>query len=358
MYRVGNFICFFFFLMIRRPPRSTLFPYTTLFRSPAGGPLLLGSPGLNDATVHVLQACVPHRLLLPAGCDTVTFSGRETDGAVEIRAVAAGPGGRAAAAGAQAEVPARTAPSSSTTAPSSPQPVPQPRSSGQPAGPRCAAPAEYAWDVDAVDTAGNLLVSWRGLRLRDAGPLPADRAWPTPLLSVYLEHSAAELGLPGGVRVGLHYGDGIPPGTGQPHAAPGGGPLAGWVLTVAGDRAAGSWHAADPAQAGPPADPRLAGLRAELGRRFGGESRATLNARLRAIAGCLPPQDSRAPHLVIDGQAREGWVLLRTSGAVIACTVAQLSGVSLPVAIAVAAGGPASRPSLGGQPATAWSAAR
>src|SRR2546429_1742813 len=26
-------IMFFFFLMIRRPPRSTLFPYTTLFRS-------------------------------------------------------------------------------------------------------------------------------------------------------------------------------------------------------------------------------------------------------------------------------------------------------------------------------------
>src|SRR2546430_5796947 len=30
---------FFFFLMIRRPPRSTLFPYTTLFRSAAGIPL-------------------------------------------------------------------------------------------------------------------------------------------------------------------------------------------------------------------------------------------------------------------------------------------------------------------------------
>src|SRR3712207_7170631 len=27
-------MCLFFFLMIRRPPRSTLFPYTTLFRSP------------------------------------------------------------------------------------------------------------------------------------------------------------------------------------------------------------------------------------------------------------------------------------------------------------------------------------
>src|SRR2546430_17434019 len=49
-------ILFFFFLMIRRPPRSTLFPYTTLFRSqsdaPAGrqrGDRHLGHPG---AAVH------------------------------------------------------------------------------------------------------------------------------------------------------------------------------------------------------------------------------------------------------------------------------------------------------------------
>src|SRR5256885_5234125 len=32
-YRCAYFPSFFFFLMIRRPPRSTLFPYTTLFRS-------------------------------------------------------------------------------------------------------------------------------------------------------------------------------------------------------------------------------------------------------------------------------------------------------------------------------------
>src|ERR1017187_8320169 len=30
---LGSVFVFFFFLMIRRPPRSTLFPYTTLFRS-------------------------------------------------------------------------------------------------------------------------------------------------------------------------------------------------------------------------------------------------------------------------------------------------------------------------------------
>src|SRR6266446_8703456 len=32
-FRAPFYISFFFFLMIRRPPRSTLFPYTTLFRS-------------------------------------------------------------------------------------------------------------------------------------------------------------------------------------------------------------------------------------------------------------------------------------------------------------------------------------
>src|ERR1039458_10448368 len=33
---IGELFLFFFFLMIRRPPRSTLFPYTTLFRSVMG----------------------------------------------------------------------------------------------------------------------------------------------------------------------------------------------------------------------------------------------------------------------------------------------------------------------------------
>src|SRR3712207_8018610 len=34
-YEMGwnEWLCCFYFLMIRRPPRSTLFPYTTLFRS-------------------------------------------------------------------------------------------------------------------------------------------------------------------------------------------------------------------------------------------------------------------------------------------------------------------------------------
>src|SRR2546430_8440328 len=61
---MSRVLCFFFFfLMIRRPPRSTLFPYTTLFRSPqaasrrgrpsfrsrrAEGRSTIASPGAGD----------------------------------------------------------------------------------------------------------------------------------------------------------------------------------------------------------------------------------------------------------------------------------------------------------------------
>src|SRR5260221_5371477 len=47
----------FFFLMIRRPPRSTLFPYTTLFRSRNGAHALArqrpGGPGVEGAAISV-----------------------------------------------------------------------------------------------------------------------------------------------------------------------------------------------------------------------------------------------------------------------------------------------------------------
>src|SRR5574337_353077 len=45
-------LVYFFFLMIRRPPRSTLFPYTTLFRS-------WDSPGKNTGVgCHFLLQCM------------------------------------------------------------------------------------------------------------------------------------------------------------------------------------------------------------------------------------------------------------------------------------------------------------
>src|SRR5256885_14043659 len=47
-------LCIFFFLMIRRPPRSTLFPYTTLFRSRASaGDNFLGGEDFLQALVDL-----------------------------------------------------------------------------------------------------------------------------------------------------------------------------------------------------------------------------------------------------------------------------------------------------------------
>src|SRR3712207_8805336 len=59
--------------MIRRPPRSTLFPYTTLFRSPSGG----GSAGSNPAggtscictRTCLLRVCLLSRWFLCGGQD-------------------------------------------------------------------------------------------------------------------------------------------------------------------------------------------------------------------------------------------------------------------------------------------------
>src|SRR6266566_4151561 len=56
-----KFLCFlFFFLMIRRPPRSTLFPYTTLFRSRPDRRLATGAWAFHEdldlleAVLHAL----------------------------------------------------------------------------------------------------------------------------------------------------------------------------------------------------------------------------------------------------------------------------------------------------------------
>src|SRR2546422_11568971 len=54
---VTVFFSFFFFLMIRRPPRSTLFPYTTLFRSDdvyGADRLQFQRPGLQERRPDLL----------------------------------------------------------------------------------------------------------------------------------------------------------------------------------------------------------------------------------------------------------------------------------------------------------------
>src|SRR5438876_5918959 len=59
LYRAS--FCYLFFLMIRRPPRSTLFPYTTLFRARAR----VHDPGAVGG-FHQLVRLPQHALGVPA----------------------------------------------------------------------------------------------------------------------------------------------------------------------------------------------------------------------------------------------------------------------------------------------------
>src|SRR5947208_17064914 len=66
-----NTIDHFFFLMIRRPPRSTLFPYTTLFRSPWGAMPLI--------------SCLTRMRPISSSSNTRTMMGRSEEHTSELQ---------------------------------------------------------------------------------------------------------------------------------------------------------------------------------------------------------------------------------------------------------------------------------
>src|SRR2546427_13299449 len=71
----------FFFLMIRRPPRSTLFPYTTLFRSPflIEGDLVDEAPQHEQAaTILALEALGERRVGDAGGVEPVALDRKST----------------------------------------------------------------------------------------------------------------------------------------------------------------------------------------------------------------------------------------------------------------------------------------
>src|SRR2546430_11893193 len=53
--------------MIRRPPRSTLFPYTTLFRSPATGTWMITGSPIAPHRVDATATLLPNGKVLVAG---------------------------------------------------------------------------------------------------------------------------------------------------------------------------------------------------------------------------------------------------------------------------------------------------
>ncbi len=233
-------------------------------------------------------------------------------------------------------------------------------------------PVPQLWNVEAVDATGQVLAAWRGVQLRDSGPLPRNAAWPPTLLSVFLERSAVDLGLDEGLRVTVSCGqpdwplpqllstvplqslasDAKAPAEGR-HAgperralntvkAPGVGALAGFGLMVrAPVPVACGWVTVQPDhrhhEPAPGMASAFAQLRAELA-----EPAAVLTARLNAIAACLQmahlqadSSGSSAGQLSVARTTGDGWAVLVLGRAVIACAVVELSGVSAPVAVAL-----------------------
>jgi enediyne polyketide synthase len=291
-------------------------PWFGAVPGPVDVPLVLGSPGLNDATLHVLQACLPHRRLLATGCESVTFSGREVRGALRVQAVR------------------------------------RPPMAGDAAG---------VWDVVAADATGQPVVAWQGVRLRDVGALAPAGAWHPALLAISMEARAAEFGLDPALRAVIsceappRVSGATPPGAGTGGAviagdgpggeglvwadrAEGAGPLEGFELAVRASRpVACRWQAVGGLAGGNALpDEALIRLRDQLAARLR-EPSAALEARLVTIAAALTAL-GRVPGtpLRAEDACDAGWIVVRGRDIAVASAVTQLSGVGTPVAVALA----------------------
>ena len=277
-------------------------PWFGAVPGPVDAPMILGSPGLTDATLHVLQACLPHRRLLPTAADSVTFSGHEVRGALRVQAVR----GQAV--------------------------------DGEPGG---------VWDVVAADATGQPIVTWRGVRYRDVGALARTAAWHPALLAISVEARAAEFGLDPALRALISCGTplrapgaGTGPrgGGGWADTAPGHGPLDGFELTVrAAHPVACRWQAVGALRGdNAPLDGALLALRQRLGDRPR-ETLAAALARMDTIASCLAAlgREPGTP-LALEDACDGGWIVVRGPDVVVACAVTEISGVPAPVAVAIA----------------------
>ncbi|OLE25264.1 MAG: hypothetical protein AUG49_11350 [Catenulispora sp. 13_1_20CM_3_70_7] len=128
---------------------------------PAGRGALLGDAAVNDTTIHALQACVPHRRLLPIGCREFWSAARTPDSTALT-------------------VHARE---------------------------RHADGGVFVWDADAVDESGRRVLSWRGLRLKEVADLPVSPRWTAELFAVHLERGALGLGLDQSLAVAVNASD-------------------------------------------------------------------------------------------------------------------------------------------------------
>jgi len=106
---------------------------------------VLGNPAARDAALHAIQACIPHRRILPTGIERLTIFRHET-GPRLVRA--------------------------------------QERSRDG---------DNFVYDLEITDARGAAIECWQGLRLRAVETMSAPESWPEALLAPYLERRLEEL---------------------------------------------------------------------------------------------------------------------------------------------------------------------
>jgi enediyne polyketide synthase len=264
------------------------------------GELVLGDPGARDAAIHGIQACIPHRTLLPTGVDRIV-TGRL--GSSETLSFAAREISR----------------------------------NGD----------DFVYDLEILAADGSLRERWEGLRLRAVDRTPAPPVWSSALLAPWAERRLQELFPTAGVRVVLeraehreavrHRPDG------RPEAKTGGevsvSHAGGLVLSVTRD-----------GRIGCDLEP-VSGRSPEVWRDLLGNERFRLaglivhergeaadGAATRVWAALESLRKAGAPHdapLTLESATDDGWLLLRSGTLRIATLLASVRELSGSAALAV-----------------------
>jgi enediyne polyketide synthase len=299
------------------------------------GELVLGDPGARDAALHAIQACIPHRRLLPTAIERLVIRRLE-------------PGPRVVRAKERAR-------------------------DGD----------NFVYDLEVMNAGGSVLERWEGLRLHAVEMMAPPGPWPESLLAPYLERRLEELEAEAPVNVVFGRDGGqarsedsarlIQQALGQESSLwrrPDGKPV---VFGGRGISAAHSQHftlaiaggggvACDLEELTPRAEAVWRDLLGEEGLKLAGaiaqeqaEDLNTAATRVWTARECVKKAGLAVePPLVFEPATADGWVLLRAGSLTVATWVATVRGMNHALVAAVAFHAPLAR----GQPAALAGARR
>jgi enediyne polyketide synthase len=281
------------------------------------GEFLLGNPAARDAALHAIQACIPHRRLLPTGIDQLVIHRIESG---------------------QRIVWARE---------------------------RSREGNNFIYDLQVTNPGGELIENWDGLRLRAVEELPPPESWPPALLGPYLERRLEELVPGSSLAVGVESCPSLKRSAGSvaaqrralgriehifrrpdgkrvtlKHESLSAAHTRNLTLAVAGAGVVACDVEEVIARSGTVWGGLLGSDRHKLAERISRERPEDLNTaatRLWTAFECMKKAalSPEAP-LVLDSITDDGWVLFRSGGLTIATCVAFLSGTEAPLAIGLA----------------------